>query len=65
MACSHCTGPGVGMETGLGTMGYYILCRTVHAAPGPGIGPDLLSPIVLVPFTVPVPVPFPCNVSVP
>ena len=32
MAHSHCTEPGPG------TMGYYILCCTVHTAPGPGTG---------------------------
>ena len=67
MARSHCTGPKpwVGLETELGTMGYFILYRTVHSAKGPGMGPDPLSPIVPVPFLVPVPVPFPCNVNVP
>ena len=37
MARSHCTGPGSGVGTGmgLGIMGYYILRRTVHTAPGP------------------------------
>ena len=54
IARSHCTGAG--------TMGYCILCRTVHTAKGPGIGPDPLSPIVPVP--VPVPIPFSCNVNV-
>ena len=46
---------------GLETMGDYILCRTVHTAPGSGMGLDLLSPIVPVLF----PVPFPCSVNVP
>ena len=40
MAHSHCTGAGAGVGTGPGTMGYYMLCRTVHTAPGPGTGPD-------------------------
>ena len=67
MASSHHRGPGpeVGLETGQGTMGYYILCRTVHTASGPGMGPDQLSPIVPVLFPVPVPVLFPCSVNVP
>ena len=40
MARSHCTGLGAGRET----MGYYILCRPVHTAPGSGMGRT--SPIV-------------------
>ena len=65
MAGSHCTGQGQGAGPGtrLGTMGYYILCRTVHTALGPETGPDPLSPIVSVPFPVPA-VPFPCSVNV-
>ena len=52
MARSHCTGLelGAGPGMGMGTMGYYILCRTVHTALGLGLGPDPLSPIVPVPF---------------
>ena len=52
MARSHCTGPGpgVGPGTGPGTLGYYILCQTVHTAPGPGKGPDPLFCIVSVPL---------------
>ena len=63
MACSHCTetGTGPGQGPGMGTMGYYILCRTVHTAQGQGQEPDLLSPIVL--LLVPVPVPFPVPVQ--
>ena len=61
MAHSRYTGPGPG--TGIGTMGYYILCRTVHTAPEPGTGPDPLSPIVPVTFPVPVPFPFSCSVK--
>ena len=63
MARSHCTGSGVGPGMGLGTKGYYILCRTVHTAPGPGMEPDPLFPIVTVSY--PVPLPFPCSVDVP
>ena len=50
MARSHCTGLGAGLGIGLGTMGYHILCRTVHTAQGPGMGPNPLSRIVSVPF---------------
>ena len=64
MARSHCTGAGEGPGMGLGTMDYNILCRTVHTAPGPGRGPDLLSPIVPVQFPVPVPLPVSCSVNV-
>ena len=46
-------------------MGSNILHRTVHIAPGPGIGWDPLSSIVLIPFPVPVPVPVPCSVNEP
>ena len=56
MARLHCT------RAGPGTMGYYILCRTVHTAPGRGIGPDPLSSIV--PVQLPVPVPFARSVNV-
>ena len=38
MARSHCTEPGMGLGTGTGTMGYYILCCTVHTVAGPGTG---------------------------
>ena len=59
-------GPGSGM--GPETMGYYVLCRIVHTAPGRGTEPDPLSPIVPVRFPVPVPFPFPfpfpCRVNV-
>ena len=67
MVRSHYTGsgPGVGSGTGVGTMVYYNLCRTVHTAPGPGMGADPLSPIVSVQFPVPVLFPFPCSVNVP
>ena len=43
MARSHCTGPGQGQ--GLVTVGYYIICRTVHTTPeqGQGQGPENLS----------------------
>ena len=51
MVRSHCTAPGMGV--GLGIMGYYVLCRTVHTAPRVGTGADQLSPTVLAPFTVP------------
>ena len=40
--------PAARNREGLGTMGYYILCRTVHIAPGPGMWPDPLSPFVSV-----------------
>ena len=30
MARTHCTGPGAGQGTGLGTMGFYIMKCTVH-----------------------------------
>ena len=52
-------GSGTESETGntTKTNGYYILYRSVHTAPGPGTGSDLLSPIVSVPF--------PCIVNVP
>ena len=46
-------------------MGSNILYRTVHIAPGPGMGRDPLSSIVLIPFPVPVPVPVPCSVNEP
>ena len=36
LACSHCTE--LGMGPGMGTMGYYILCCTVHTVVGPGTG---------------------------
>ena len=65
MACSHCMGPGPELGMGVGTMGYYISCRTVHTAPGPGMEPDPLSPIVPVPFPVPVAYPFPSSVNMP
>ena len=58
---SHCTEPGPGM--GPGTMGYYILCCTVHTAMRQGQEPDPLFPIVLVPF--PVQVLVPCSVNKP
>ena len=65
MARPHYTGLGVGPGIGPGTMGYYILCRTVHTAPGPGMVPHPLSPIMPVQFHVPVPVSFPCSVNKP
>ena len=57
------TGPGLGMGTG--TMGYYILCGTVHTAlrQGQEFGP--LSPIVLVLVSFPFSVPLPCSVNKP
>ena len=41
MARSHCTRPGPGQ--GLGAMGYYIICRTVHTALEQEQGPENLS----------------------
>ena len=59
MARSRCMGPRAGTGTRQGTMNYYIFCRTLHTAPGPGTAPDQLSPIVPVPLPVPVPFLFP------
>ena len=65
MAHSHCTDPGpvLGPELGTGTMDFYILCCTVHTALRQGHKPDPLSPIVLVLFPVPAPVPVLCSVN--
>ena len=47
MVHSHCTGlgPEQGQGLRLGTMGYHILCSTVHTVlePGQGQGPGNLS----------------------
>ena len=41
MARSDCMELGRGPGPGMGRMGYYILCCTVHTAAGPGMGTGL------------------------
>ena len=57
MARSQCTGPG------LETMGYHVLCRTVHTAQGPEMGPDPIVSYCVspVPYTCPIPVSVQCE----
>ena len=58
MARSHCTEPGQGTGIGDGTRinGFLYIMFNVHTALRQEQEPDQLSPIVLVPFPVPVPV---------
>ena len=61
MAYSHCTGAELGQIQGPGLMSPNILHRNVHTGPRQEQEPGPLSPIVPVPF----PVPLPCSVNKP
>ena len=59
MARWHCTGAELGAGAGLGSTGYYILCRTVHTALGlRSVVSYCASPI---PHTCPIPIPVQCK----
>ena len=61
----HGTGTGTGTGDGTRINGFLYIMFTVHTALRQGQEPDPLSPIVLVPFPVPVPVLVPCSVNKP
>ena len=61
----HGTGTGSGTGNGTRINGFLYIMFTVHNALRQRQGPDPLSPIVLVPFPVPVTVPVPCSVNKP
>ena len=56
----HGIGTRDGTENRTGNNGLH---RTVHTTPGPGVGPDPLSPILPFPFPVPVSFPYTVNVT--
>ena len=66
LARSHCLGPGpgVGLGTELETIGSCILCRAVHTAPEPRMGPATLSHTAPFPFPVLGPIPMLCERAV-
>ena len=64
MAYSHSTGPGRDSYRGQDSVPIYY-AGNVHTGPNQFQEPDPMSPIVLVPFRVPVQVPFLCNVNKP
>ena len=54
MACSQCTGPGQGLGTGLGMMGFYIMLCTAHTTQRQGTG---TAPMGCIPISPLGPVP--------
>ena len=69
IACSHCTGPGTGVEMGPGTIDFYIMLCTVHTtsehghAQGMGQCTIGLHTHFPVPGPVPASAPGPCPVQ--
>ena len=61
----HRTGTETGTGDGTRINGFLYIMFTVHTALRQGQERDPLSPIVLVPFPVDVPVPVPCSVNKP